>query len=230
MKRNLIVAALAVASLASCGSNATVTAPKTFADSVSVALGSAMGSQIKGMNFAEGEVDMDVMLAALKAAKDGEEPMNMEQVNQVLTKYFTVVKPAKDKEASEAFIADAIKNGAQTTASGLAYVLENAGDANAMPQLGDSIKVHYKGTLPNGDTFDSSYDRGEPATFPLIEGGLIQAWTEGMQLVGKGGKIILYVPSELGYGANGNRTIAPNQALKFEVELLDVMSATTKAE
>ena len=85
----------------------------------------------------------------------------------------------------------------------------------------DIVVVHYKGTTDDGTVFDSSYDRGEPAEFPLDR--VIPGWTEGMKLVGKGGKITLWLPSDLAYGPRGaGRNIGPNQALQFEVELLDV--------
>lgn len=113
-----------------------------------------------------------------------------------------------------------------TTKSGLKYrVLRKSGDAK--PTAKDKVEVHYKGWLPdadNGDegkTFDSSYDRGKPISFPL--GGVIPGWTEGMQLVGKGGMIELEIPSKLGYGERGaGGAIPPNATLRFIVELLDI--------
>lgn len=105
-----------------------------------------------------------------------------------------------------------------TTPSGLRYVVlkEGVGDK---PTKDSTVTVNYNGFLTNGTTFDSSYDRGEPATFPL--NGVIAGWTEGLQLVSPGGKIKLIVPSDLGYGANGYPPVIPgNATLVFDVELL----------
>lgn len=107
-----------------------------------------------------------------------------------------------------------------TTASGLKYRVLREG-AEQKPQASSTVKVNYKGWLDNGEVFDSSYDRGEPISFPLR--GVIPGWTEGLQLVGVGGMIELEIPSELGYGAQGSPpVIPPNATLHFQVELLDV--------
>jgi FKBP-type peptidyl-prolyl cis-trans isomerase len=107
-----------------------------------------------------------------------------------------------------------------TTSSGLKYRLlrDTGGD---QPKATDQVTVHYKGWLDDGTVFDSSYDRGEPITFPLNR--VIPGWTEGMQLVGEGGKIELEIPSELGYGSRGAPgAIPPNARLHFEVELIKI--------
>lgn len=109
----------------------------------------------------------------------------------------------------------------QTTASGLKYRIVKAGSATK-PSAADTVKCHYRGWLDDGTEFDSSYKRGEPATFPL--GGVIPGWTEGLQLVGEGGKIELEIPSELGYGQRGAPpVIPPGATLHFEVELIEVL-------
>jgi FKBP-type peptidyl-prolyl cis-trans isomerase len=113
------------------------------------------------------------------------------------------------------------------TASGLKYRILRAGDGRTKANNASSVTVHYKGWLPagadgsQGREFDSSYKRGEPISFQL--NGVIKGWTEGMQLVTKGGMIELEIPSELGYGAQGSPgSIPPNATLRFIVELLDV--------
>jgi FKBP-type peptidyl-prolyl cis-trans isomerase FkpA len=108
-----------------------------------------------------------------------------------------------------------------STASGLKYrILRKS--TGAKPSARDEVQVHYRGWLDNGKVFDSSYDRGEPISFPL--NGVIPGWTEGMQLIGEGGMIELWIPSKLGYGARGaGGDIPPNAPLHFIVELLDVM-------
>jgi len=124
-------------------------------------------------------------------------------------------------EKGSAFLAaNAKKEGVQQTASGLQYKILSPGSGKS-PKTTDTVTVHYKGTLLDGTEFDSSYKRGEPASFPL--NGVIAGWTEGLQLVKEGGKIQLFIPSTLAYGSRGaGDLIAPDEALIFEVELLKV--------
>ncbi|HWU43703.1 MAG TPA: FKBP-type peptidyl-prolyl cis-trans isomerase, partial [Bdellovibrio sp.] len=112
--------------------------------------------------------------------------------------------------------------GVKTTASGLQYITEKEG-TGASPKKEDVVKVHYKGTLMNGEQFDSSYDRGQPAEFPV--GGVIPGWTEALQLMKVGGKAKLFIPPELAYGPQGRPGIPPNSVLIFEVELMDIVKA-----
>ena len=107
----------------------------------------------------------------------------------------------------------------KVTASGLQYKLLKEGEKK--PVATDTVQVHYRGTLINGTEFDSSYKRGEPASFPLK--GVIAGWTEGLQYVGEGGKIQLFIPPELGYGSQSVGNIPPNSVLVFEVELLKIL-------
>ena len=107
-----------------------------------------------------------------------------------------------------------------TTASGLQYEVLTEG-TGPKPKATDTVTVHYKGTLTNGKVFDSSYDRGEPISFPLDR--VITGWTEGLQLMSVGSKYRLTIPSQLGYGAAGaGGVIPPNATLVFEVELLKI--------
>ena len=107
-----------------------------------------------------------------------------------------------------------------TTDSGLNYIILRAGDG-AKPTARQSVEVHYHGWLDNKNVFDSSYKRGESISFPLNR--VIAGWTEGMQLVGKGGMIELEIPPKLGYGAQGaGAAVPPNATLHFLVELIDV--------
>lgn len=124
-------------------------------------------------------------------------------------------------EKGQAFLAEnATKPGVQQTASGLQYIIEKAGEGNA-PKPTDTVKVNYRGTLIDGTEFDSSYKRNEPIEFPL--NAVIKGWTEGLQLIKPGGKIKLFIPSNLAYGPRGaGGVIGPDETLIFEVELLDV--------
>ena len=127
----------------------------------------------------------------------------------------------KAKEEGEKFLAEnGKKDGVKTTASGLQYqvLTEGTGDS---PKATDTVTVHYKGTLLNGETFDSSYDRGQPVSFPLQN--VIPGWTEGLQLMKPGAKYKFVIPSALAYGERGAGVkIGPNSTLVFEVELLSV--------
>jgi FKBP-type peptidyl-prolyl cis-trans isomerase FklB len=123
--------------------------------------------------------------------------------------------------AGLAFLAEnAARDGITVLASGLQYEVLNTG-AGAMPTHEDTIRAHYHGTLIDGTVFDSSYDRGQPAEFPV--GGVIAGWTEALQLMNAGSKWRLYVPSELAYGEQGVGSIPPHSVLVFDVELLDVL-------
>ena len=127
----------------------------------------------------------------------------------------------KNKTEGEAFLAkNKARAGVKTTASGLQYEVEKEGTGPA-PKATDTVTVNYKGTLMDGTTFDSSYDRGQPATFVLNQ--VIPGWTEGVQLMKVGSKYKFYIPSALGYGDKGaGATIGPNAPLIFEVELLSI--------
>ena len=141
-------------------------------------------------------------------------------------------KPAKPPEPgaaappsaeSNAYMAKVTKeSGVQVLKSGLAYKVVRAGPTTGLkPQLKDEVKVHYEGKLEDGTVFDSSYERGQPAAMPLE--GLIPAWQEALQLMRPGDEWILYVPSNLGYGAEGQGPIPPGAPLIFRIELIDVL-------
>jgi FKBP-type peptidyl-prolyl cis-trans isomerase len=130
---------------------------------------------------------------------------------------------AENAEASQEFLAEvAAREGVSATETGLLYeVVEDTGEGES-PTAADTVRVHYRGTLPTGEEFDSSYSRGQPATFPL--GGVIPGWTEGLQLMDVGDTYRFYVPADLAYGERGTPggQIGPNQALIFDVELLGI--------
>ncbi|QHJ11736.1 FKBP-type 22 kDa peptidyl-prolyl cis-trans isomerase [Paraglaciecola mesophila] len=130
---------------------------------------------------------------------------------------------AEAQEAGEAFLSDNAKRDEVTvTESGLQYEVINAGEGET-PTAASTVRVHYHGTLLDGTVFDSSYDRGQPAEFPV--GGVIKGWTEALQLMQVGAKLRLFVPHDLAYGEQGaGGAIAPFSTLVFDVELLDIIA------
>jgi FKBP-type peptidyl-prolyl cis-trans isomerase FkpA len=124
-------------------------------------------------------------------------------------------------EKGQAFLKEnAKKEGVKTTPSGLQYKITKEGTGKN-PKATDTVVVHYKGTTIDGKEFDSSYKRGEPATFPLNR--VIKGWTEGLMYLSEGGKATLYIPSELAYGKQGaGSDIGPDETLIFDVELIKI--------
>lgn len=137
---------------------------------------------------------------------------------------FSVVNaktPQENKAAGIAFLsANTKKDNIITTKSGLQYEILTPGTGNKSPSLTDTVTVNYRGTKIDGQEFDSSYSRGEPASFPV--NALITGWTEGLLFMKEGAKYRFYIPSELAYGENGGGSIEPNEALIFDVELLKI--------
>ncbi|MEO8205978.1 MAG: FKBP-type peptidyl-prolyl cis-trans isomerase [Chthoniobacterales bacterium] len=124
-------------------------------------------------------------------------------------------------EAGKQFLAEnAKKPGVKTTPTGLEYKIVTEGTGKR-PAESDVVTVNYRGTLLNGTEFDSSYKHNKPISFPLNR--VIAGWTQGIPLIKEGGKIILYIPSNLAYGSNGMGPIGPDETLIFEVELLKVL-------
>ena len=134
------------------------------------------------------------------------------------------VSPAHAQAPAQAHSKDAAvkPKAAVVTASGMGYQVLSEGKG-ASPKASDTVKVHYRGTLPDGKEFDSSYKRNEPTEFPL--NGVIKCWTEGVQLMKPGGKSRLTCPPSLAYGERGaGGVIPPNATLHFEIELLEIKS------
>jgi FKBP-type peptidyl-prolyl cis-trans isomerase len=148
--------------------------------------------------------------------------VRQQYMQQMQAKRVAEQKAESDKNKTDGakFLAEnKSKPGVKTTASGLQYLVEKEG-TGPKPKETDTVKVNYLGTKIDGEKFDSSYDRGEPATFPL--NGVIKGWTEGLQLMPVGSKYKLFLPADLAYGESGPPKIGPNAALVFEVELLSI--------
>lgn len=192
-------------------------------DKLSYAWGLAMGQQLKGMGVKD--LDVESFKDAVKAIYDGAEPaIGMEEAQKLINDYLqdlqSKAEAAARAEGAKFLEENGKKENMKTTASGLQYVVEKEG-TGAQPTAQDEVTVHYTGKLLNGQVFDSSVNRGEPATFPLNR--VIPGWTEGVQLMKEGAKYTFFIPSDLAYGPQGvPGAIPPHSTLIFDVELIKV--------
>ncbi len=192
-------------------------------DKLSYAWGLAMGQQLKGMGVKD--LDADAFKDAVKVVYEGGEPaISVDEAQKLINDYLQELQSKAEAAAraeGESFLAEnGKKKNVLTTPSGLQYVVEKEG-TGAQPTAEDEVTVHYTGKLLDGKVFDSSVNRGEPATFPLNR--VIPGWTEGVQLMKEGAKYTFFIPSDLAYGAQGvPGAIPPHSTLIFEVELIKV--------
>jgi FKBP-type peptidyl-prolyl cis-trans isomerase FklB len=191
----------------------------------SYSLGVSIGSQLRNTGLTPDAVAFDRVLQGLKDSLAGTaqaSPMHNEMVNNLIQTARTEVG-VRNKAAGRKFLDEnAKKKGVVTTKSGLQYRIVTAGKGNA-PKPTDQVTVHYKGTLLDGTEFDSSYKRGEPATFPVD--GVIKGWQEALVLMKPGAKWELFIPPELAYDLQSPPAIPPGSALRFDVELLSIGGA-----
>ena len=193
---------------------------------VSYGIGRQLGDQLRD-NPPPG-ASLEAIVAGLRDAFHNQpSQVSSEQLNasfRVIREIMQAEAAAKAEAAAGAgrdYLAEnAKRDGVTVLASGLQYEVLVAGEG-AKPSADDQVRTHYHGTLIDGTVFDSSYERGQPAEFPV--GGVIAGWTEALQLMNAGSKWRIYVPSELAYGAQGVGSIAPHSVLVFDVELLDVL-------
>ena len=210
---------------------------KTFSAKLSYSLGLEIGASLKEL---QKDIDFDIFLRGLKDSLEGRKPLlTQEQTAEVRKEFMTKMQAEraqktkelgeKNQKEGEAFLAEnKKKKEVVTSPSGLQYTVVKEGDG-AQPKATDEVTVHYRGTLVDGTEFDSSYKRGEPATFPVT--GVIPGWTEALQLMKVGGKYRLFIPSNLAYGERGSGPqIGPNSVLIFDVELLKTAKATDKPD
>jgi len=197
----------------------------TLTQRLSYIVGENMATQLKNDGL---ELDTAALVLALNDVYAGnasrltqaEKQSTVEEI-QKLSQAKQAEAHAKNKAEGAAYLAEnSKKDGVTTTSSGLQYKSLVAGNGDK-PTASDTVKVHYKGTLTDGTVFDSSYDRGQPAVFPVT--GVIAGWVEALQLMNVGDKYELTIPSDLAYGAHGSGpVIGPDATLVFEVELLGI--------
>mgnify|MGYP001207045706 FL=1 len=195
----------------------------TEMEKVSYSLGVNVAKSVKNQGLES--IDSEAIAQAFTDVFEGNElKISEQESNIILQDYFgKIAKEAKSAnvEAGEKFLAEnAKRDGVTTTATGLQYevLVEGSGDS---PKETDQVTVHYHGTLIDGTVFDSSVERGQPATFPV--NGVIAGWVEALQLMNPGAKYKLFIPSNLAYGERGaGGSIGPNATLIFEVELISI--------
>lgn len=232
--KTILACALCAVILASCQPKSKplpgITAGEV--DSVSTAVGVAFGNMLKSSNL-EG-LNYSKIVAAMKGVMAGDTTLIFDgqsapmYIQEYMMKVSDALAIQKAEEEKKFFEENKKKEGVQETESGLQYKIEVAG-SELKPSERDTVEVNYKGMLLDGKVFDSSYERGETVKFPL--NSVIKGWTEGLQLIGEGGKETLWIPFNLGYGG---RDMGPNlpafSTLVFDVELVKVFPYVEKAE
>lgn len=211
--------------------------PEALQDKASYIIGLNLGRSLKTQ---EVPCTQDLIVQGLRDGLAGTAPLlTDEEIQSAMQEFQTQMMAQqetkrkadgeKNLKASEDFLTqNKARKEVKTTASGLQYEVLKEGSGEA-PKPTDQVTVNYRGTLPDGKVFDSSYDRGEPATFPV--NGVIPGWVEALQLMKPGAKYKIYLPPALAYGERGAGTdIGPNQALVFEVELISVEKTPPPAE
>lgn len=206
---------------------------KNDKEKASYAIGLQIGKSLKAQN-ADADIVMPSMIAGLNDGLGGKEAkLKPEELQSVMQKMQeSMMKRVQEaaeknlKDGDEWLAKNKSKAGLKTTDSGLQFEVVKEGSGR-QPSDEDIVKVHYTGTLINGEKFDSSRDRNEPAEFPVR--GVIPGWTEALKLMKAGGQYKIAVPAKLGYGAQGRPGIPANSVLLFDVELIEVKDAPKPA-
>ena len=230
MKNKLIYLMLIVLAVSACQQKGPLKSVKleTAADSASYAIGVFVGmqnkQQVDGVPGGK-ELNLEIMSAGFRMSTIGQETkMTMEEASNIIGMFINSaserVAQANLEEGNAFLEKNRGRAGVQVTPSGLQYEIITEG-TGAKPGPEDFVQVHYHGTLIDGTVFDSSVERGQP--LELSVSGVIEGWTEALQLMPVGSKWNIYIPSNLAYGADAGGAIGPNSVLIFEVELLDII-------
>lgn len=227
--KGLLMTVLGVALLAGQACAGEKAVLKDEKDKVSYSIGLEIGNKLKSQSI---DINADILASGVKDGLSGSKAlMTEEEIQETMTAFQkemmakqaekTKALAEKNKKEGDAFLEEnKKKEGVKTTSSGLQYKVLKDGEG-PMPKATDTVTVNYRGTLVDGTEFDSSYKRGEPATFPV--NGVIPGWVEALQLMKVGSKFQLFIPSGLAYGERGaGQQIGPNSSLIFEVELLSI--------
>ncbi len=208
--------------------NAFSTELETDAQKLGYIIGMDIGSSLKQQGT---DLDLDSLIDAVRATYNGQPLAMTPEEAAAVREEFIAKRRAEAEQARQSMAAinaaegdkflleNRVKEGVRVTDSGLQYKVDVMGDG-PKPKATDTVTVHYRGTLLNGEEFDSSYSRNEPTTFQLDQ--VIPGWTEGVALMPVGSKFTFYIPPNLAYGPNGGGPIGPNATLVFEVELLGI--------
>lgn len=200
-------------------------------DRLSYALGLSMGNNFRGSGIEK--INVQDFADGVAVVYNGEAPkMSFDEAKTVINEFFSALQEKQNKEAAamaelnakagqEFLSVNGKREEVKTTATGLQYEVLEEGEG-AQPTAGDMVTVHYTGKLIDGTVFDSSVERGEPATFGVTQ--VIPGWVEALQMMKTGAKWRLYIPSDLAYGPQGaGGVIGPNQTLIFDVELISIV-------
>lgn len=218
---------LSIAAMAAClilpVTTALAATPESDEDKTLYALGVILARDLGALNLTAEEMEM-VSAGLTDAALGKDSQVDLPTYGpkvQAMAQARATASAASEKAAADAFVKEmAATDGAERTDSGLVFIVVEEGNGES-PAATDTVRVHYHGTLRDGSVFDSSRDRGEPATFPLD--GVIPCWTEGVQKMKVGGTYRLVCPSDIAYGDRGaGSRVKPGAALEFEVELLAI--------
>lgn len=231
MKKTLIAACMATVIMTGTVTAAPDAKQMTDDERLSYSLGMLIGDRIL-KEYSE-DINYYIMLEGIRAQHKGEPTvLTMEEAHAAMqASEDRAIAESTEKaiQAGKVYMAkNKEKDGVKVTESGLQYEEITTAEGDK-PKATDIVKVHYKGTLLDGTTFDSSYDRGQPAEFGLNQ--VIPGWTEGVQLMNVGSKYRFVIPSELAYGTQGaGASIGPSETLIFEVELLEIVKPESPAQ
>lgn len=233
MKKFMIVAAACVAIFSACGNGGGRI--KSDVDSMSYMYGVHIG---RNLWMQDSTTNANLVAKGIIDVFNKKTDITVDSAGAYLQNYFMVVMPKKKEAAEKVYLESVEKNhpGIKKTESGLLYEIVEAGDTNMMPTDSDQVKVNYVGRFREGAEYDAKkqgkeFDKNDSLDFSLTQ--VVPGWSEGLKLIGKGGKIRLWIPSAIGYGKDGNAMwggpVGPYETLVFDVDLLDVMPVAPAA-